>query len=57
MCRLDEEEEAKKILFNQTPADRIIDSYETKDFWEFDVRAGGDVLTYRIYDDGEVYER
>ena len=50
-------EEAKKILFDQTPADRIIDSYEARDFWEFAVRAGGDVLTYRVYDDGMICER
>lgn len=50
-------EEAKKIIFNQTPTDRIIDSYETKEFWEFVCRAGGDVLTYRLYDDGMICER
>jgi hypothetical protein len=56
MSRLDEEE-AKKILFEKTPADRVVDSYEDRSFWEFTCRAGGDVLTYRIYDDGDVTER
>ena len=37
--------------------DYIMDCYETPDFVEVTGRMGGDVVTYRIYDDGTVYER
>lgn len=56
MSRLDREE-AEKILFDNTPADRIVDTYEDSNFWDFTCRAGGDVLTYRIYDSGTITER
>ena len=51
------QEEATKFLFNRTPADRIIEAHQFGDFWEFTVRAGGDGLVYRIYDNGEIYSR
>ena len=41
--------EAIKILFEETPADYILEHFETPDFWEFHVSAGGDLLNYRIY--------
>lgn len=47
----------KKIVCDKTPIDTIIDYYETKEFTEVTGRAGGDVLTYRIYNDGTVTER
>lgn len=50
-------EKAKKILYNETPADRIIDTYQTSSFIEFVCKAGGDTLTVRIYNDGTVTER
>ena len=37
--------------------DYIMDYYATPDFVEVTGRMGGDVITYRIYDDGSVYER
>lgn len=37
--------------------DYIIDYEVTTDFVEIIGRMGGDVITYRIYDDGAVYER
>ena len=37
--------------------DYVIDCLETPDFVEVTGRMGGDVITYRIYDDGRVYER
>lgn len=37
--------------------DYIIDSYSTSDFVEIVGRVGGDTVTYRIYDDGSMYER
>lgn len=35
----------------------IIDYEVTTDFVEIIGKMGGDVITYRIYDDGTVYER
>ena len=37
--------------------DYIMDYYTTPDFVEVTGRMGGDVITYRIYDDGSIYER
>ena len=37
--------------------DYIMDYYAAPDFVEVTGRVGGDVITYRIYDDGSVYER
>ena len=37
--------------------DYIMDSYVAPDFVEVTGRMGGDVITYRIYDDGSIYER
>lgn len=35
----------------------IIDCYETPDFVEVVGNAGGDIVTYRVYDDGTVTAR
>ena len=37
--------------------DYIMDYHTAPDFVEVTGRVGGDVITYRIYDDGSVYER
>ena len=37
--------------------DYIMDYEVTTDFVEIFGKIGGDVITYRIYDDGAVYER
>ena len=37
--------------------DYIIDYEVTTDFVEIIGKKGGDAITYRIYDDGAVYER
>ena len=37
--------------------DYIMDYHTALDFVEVTGRVGGDVVTYRIYDDGSVYER
>jgi hypothetical protein len=50
--------DAKKILYSETPADQVIGKpYVCDDFVEFDCKAGGDLLQYRIYRDGSVVER
>lgn len=48
---------ATTILFENTPADRILETYEAKDFVEFICVAGGDPLCYRVYDNGKIYEK
>ena len=50
-------EEAKDILFESTPATQILDTYKDKNFVEFTCRAGGDVLVFRVYNDGTIGER
>ena len=37
--------------------DYVMDYYTAPDFVGVTGRMGGDVITYRIYDDGSVYER
>ena len=50
-------EQARKMIFESTPVDRIIDTYEDRDYIEFVCEAGGDVLTYRVYRGGTIVER
>lgn len=37
--------------------DYVMEFHETPDFVEVTGRVGGDVITYRVYDDGTMYER
>ena len=37
--------------------DYILETISTPDFVEIAGRVGGDVVTYRVYDDGSVYEK
>lgn len=48
---------AYKILMEQTPVDYVLDTYTAPDFIEFVGSAGGDAVTYRVYNDGTIYER
>ena len=48
---------AKEILFTQTPADKILETYKDKDFVEFITKCGGDVVVYRIYNNGTIGEK
>ena len=50
--------EAVEILFEETPTDYILESFEAPDFFQFYVSCGGDVITYRVHKDtGRVHER
>lgn len=50
--------EATNILYENTPADYVMEAYETTDFFEFKVSMGGDVGTYRVYKEtGKVYSK
>lgn len=44
----------EKVLGN---LDYILETYPTPDFVEIVGRVGGDTVTYRVYNDGSVYER
>ena len=37
------------FLLNNTPTDRVIESYYDQQFSEFVTSAGGDVTVYRVY--------
>ena len=50
-------EEAEKILYRDTPIEYIYRVTHTRDFVEFVGDAGGDTLTYRVYNNGKVYAK
>lgn len=50
-------EQARKMILESTPVDRIIETYEDRDYIEFVCKAGGDTLTYRVYRGGTIVER
>lgn len=50
-------ENLKSIIIQKTPLDTIIETFECGDYIEVTGRAGGDILTYRIYSNGQVVER
>ena len=37
--------------------DYIMETYPTADFVEIVGSVGGDIVTYRVYDDGSMYEK
>ncbi len=37
--------------------DYILDHYSAPDFMEIVGRAGGDTVAYRVYNNGDIYER
>ena len=55
------DETKKRIETAQTKVlenlDYILETIPTPDFIEVIGRVGGDTVTYRVYDDGSVYER
>jgi hypothetical protein len=50
-------EEAEKIIYRDTPIEYIYRITQTKDFIEFVGDAGGDILTYRVHNNGKVYAK
>ena len=50
-------QKARKILFDNTPADRVLETYATPDYVEFICVAGGDPMRFRVYNDGKIYEK
>lgn len=47
----------REIIYNQTPIDRIMRIVPCNGFAEVTGTAGGDVLRYRIYNNGTITER
>lgn len=49
---------AKKLL-KMIPFsyNKVLEIYEGRDFCEYVLYRAGDVMTYRVYDNGEVYAR
>ena len=48
---------AEKLLYEEVGYDYIIEAHNTPDFCEFIVSIGGDVLKFRVYNDGTIYEK
>jgi hypothetical protein len=46
--------EKKKRELILEMVDHIMESYQTPDFTEFVTCTGGDIVTYRVYNDGKV---
>lgn len=47
----------KKIIYESTPIDKILEIIDLIDGFEVIGKAGGDVLKYRIYKNGTLCER
>lgn len=52
-----EQEKLKQLIFSSTPIDTIISTHELPNGIEVKGYAGGDSMTYRIYDNGMVVEK
>ena len=50
-------DKALDIIFSETPIEYVIDTYEAKGFVEVVGSAGGDILTYRVFDNGTLGQR
>ena len=50
-------EKAQNRVLNETCMEYVTDVIPTPDFVEVHGRAGGDDLCFRVYENGEIYER
>ena len=50
------EKKARKYIKAHSPIEKILYSADYGDYVQIVGKAGGDVLTYRYYSDGDVYE-
>ena len=50
------EKKARKYIKAHSPIEKILYSADYGDYVQIGGKAGGDVLTYRYYSDGDVYE-
>ena len=52
-----EQENLQKLIFQNTPIDTIVSTYSLPNGVEVNGYAGGDNVTYRIYENGTVVEK
>ena len=48
---------AQNLLLNEHGVDYILDCVTTPDYVQCVCSMGGDIITYRVYDDGTVVEK
>lgn len=51
------EKKAKQRVQSECGIDRVIETIPTKDFVEVVGTKGGDIITFRVYNDGKITER
>lgn len=49
--------EATEILLRETGEELILDVHQCGDFVEFITTQGGDVHKFRVYEDGDIFEK
>lgn len=54
---MNRKKQIQQLVFENTPIDTIVTTYDLPNGIEVVGRAGGDTLTYRIYDNGMVVEK
>ena len=54
---MNRKKQIQQLVFENTPIDTIITIYDLPNGIEVIGRAGGDTLTYRLYDNGMVVEK
>ena len=54
---MNRKKQIQQLVFENTPIDTIITTYDLPNGIEVIGRAGGDTLTYRLYDNGMVVEK
>lgn len=47
----------RKLLLEDECIEEIIEIHETPDFVQVHGKIGGDYVTFRVYDDGRIYEK
>lgn len=57
MSRQDKIKKAQDILLNERGVDYIMDCYSTPSFVQCVCSIGGDIITFRVHDDGTVTEK
>lgn len=48
---------AQNIILNERGVDYILNAVATPNFVEITASMGGDILCFRVYDDGSIYAR
>lgn len=47
----------RKLLVEDGCIEEIIETHETPDYVQVHGKIGGDYVTFRVYDDGRIYEK